>query len=356
MAEALRLAALGLNSTHPNPRVGCVIARDEKFIASGWHVAAGGPHAEIHALQAATSDVRGATAYVTLEPCSHHGRTPPCCDALIGAGIARVVIATQDPNALVNGDGVRRLESAGILVESGLMEREVEELNAGFMMRMRSRRPWIRVKLASSLDGRTALRNGQSKWISGEESRQDVQAWRARSSAILTGIGTVLADDPEMTVRIRDTVRQPLRIIVDSRWRTPPDSRILRDKSTAMVVGGMDIEIPGELAATGVRCLPLPLEKGRVDLAALMTTLASEGINEVQVEAGSKLCGALLNAGIVDEILLYQAPLLLGEGGPGLFALGTLESVQDGTHLELLESCSFGRDMRLRFRVRKTSN
>jgi len=355
MSLALRLAARGINSTHPNPRVGCVIARDHEFIASGWHVAAGGPHAEVHALQSAGSGARGATAFVNLEPCSHHGRTPPCTDALIAAGIKRVVVALQDPNTRVNGDGLRRLEAAGITVDIGLLAPEAEELNAGFLMRMRANRPWMRVKIATSLDGRTALPNGKSHWISSPESRQDVQSWRARSSAILTGVGTVLADDPEMTVRIKDAPRHPLRVIVDTRWRTPPRSRILQDRATALIAGGEGFAIPAALGDSGARCLGLPLTEGRVDLGALMHALAGEAVNEVQVEAGATLCGALLKAGLVDEVLLYQAPVLLGDGGPGPFNLGALESVQEGTHLEVLESCYLGRDARLRLRPRQVA-
>lgn len=350
MAQALELAAKGLYSAHPNPRVGCVIARDDQVVATGWHAFAGGPHAETVALQSAGAAARGASAYVTLEPCSHHGNTPPCVDALIAAGIKRVVIPLQDPNPRVDGAGRRRLEAAGVAVECGLMAAAAEELNAGFLMRMRGGRPWLRVKVALSLDGRTALRNGDSQWISGAASRADVQVWRARSSAILTGIGTVLADDPALTARVEEPPLRPLRVIVDTHWRTPPCSRILQHPSSALVAGGEDTAVPPALLATGVRCLPLPLLAGEVDLQALLHALADLEMNEVQVEAGARLCGALLQVGLVDEVLLYQAPVLLGEGGPGPFAIGVLASMQQRKQMEILHSCQLGDDLRLRLR------
>jgi len=353
MSLALELARKGLYSAHPNPRVGCVIAVDHRIVATGWHAATGGPHAEIVALKSAGAAARGATAYVTLEPCSHYGHTPPCVDALLEAGIRRVVIAMQDPNTRVNGEGRRRLQAGGVVVECGLMAEAAEELNAGFLMRMRAGRPWVRVKIAASLDGRTALQNGESHWISCEASRQDVQAWRARSSAILTGIGTVLADDPAMTARVEEPPLRPLRVIADTHWRTPPNSRILLQPSSAIVAGGKDMEIPSDLRATGVRCLPLPLLAGHVDLHALLHTLSDLEINELQVEAGARLCGALLRGGLVDEILFYQAPVLLGEGGPGPFAIGVLESMQDKTQFEMLESCRIGEDLRMRLRPKE---
>lgn len=350
MALALREAARGLFTTRPNPRVGCVIAAGSRVIATGWHEFAGGPHAEVVALERAGAAARGATAYVTLEPCSHHGRTPPCADALLNAGIARVVIATGDPHEAVNGAGRRRLEEAGIQVETGLMAEEAEDLNPGFLMRMRSGRPWVRVKLAVSLDGRTALSGGESRWISGEASRRDVQTWRARSCAILTGIGTVLADNPRLTARGDEAKLPPLRVVADTRWRTPPGSRVLADPASALIAGSRETKLPAALASTGVSCLPLPEDAGRVDLAALLEALAAEGVNEIQVEAGATLCGALLKRDLVDEILLYQAPLLLGEGGPGPFALGVLESMDRRVRLELIERCPVGEDLRLRLR------
>ena len=348
MAPALRLARRGLFTTDPNPRVGCVIAHGESVAGTGWHEKAGGPHAEIAALREAGESARGKTAYVTLEPCSYHGRTPPCADALIEAGITRVVVAAKDPNPEVNGNGLQRLRSAGLKVESGLMAAEAETLNAGFIMRMKKGRPWIRIKSAISLDGKTALYNGDSKWISSEASRLDVQRWRARSSAILTGIGTVMADDPAMDARVDQAVQQPLRVVADSRWRTPPDSRILAGPGTTLIAGDLSVPIPGALASCGAQCLRLPTSSGALDLTALMKALAEMEINEIQVEAGARRCGALFNHQLVDELLIYLAPLLLGEGGPGPFAFGPLESMTERTHLELLETSHLGDDLRIR--------
>lgn len=348
MARALRLASRGLFTSHPNPRVGCVIARQERILGEGWHEFTGGPHAEIVALKEAGSSASGGTVYVTLEPCSHHGRTPPCAEALIEAGISRVVIASGDPNPRVDGEGLEQLRQAGILVETGLMSAEAESLNAGFFKRMREGLPWVRVKAAISVDGRTALHNGDSKWISSEASRQDVQSWRARSSAILTGIGTVLADNPSMTARLDGVRKQPLRIIADSGWNTPVNSKILSNPETALIAGDLTRSIPPKLVEAGVNCLPLPASEGRVALKPLMSALADMEINEVQVEAGAVLCGALLKNRLVDELLIYQAPVLLGEGGPGPFALGPLESMDDRTHLTMLETVQIGTDLRLR--------
>lgn len=350
MATALRLARKGMFTTDPNPRVGCVIANGEKTRGLGWHLKAGGPHAEIAALRDAGEHARGGTAYVTLEPCSYHGRTPPCSAALIDAGIIRVVIAVTDPNPEVNGSGLQQLRAGGVKVETGLMSAQSEALNPGFMMRMKQRRPWVRIKSAISLDGKTALRNGASKWISGEASRHDVQRWRARSSAILTGIGTVLADDPSLDARLDEEVLQPVRVIVDSRWRTPPGSRILQGPGRSVIVGDCSVPVPGEMAASGVQCLSLPAKNDLVDLTALMNALAGMGVNELQVEAGSRLCGALLTARLVDEILIYQAPVLLGDGGPGPFAIGPLESMNERTHLTMLETSHLGDDLRIRLK------
>lgn len=348
MATALQLAVGGLYTTDPNPRVGCVIADDRAIVGRGWHERAGGPHAEIAALRDAGRPVRGLTAYVTLEPCSHHGRTPPCVDALLEAGLARVVIASLDPNPRVNGSGLDRLRAGGVRVEAGLLAGEAETLNCGFFSRMRTGRPWVRVKSAISLDGRTALPSGESKWISNAESRADVQQWRARSSAILTGIGTVLADNPRMTARLEGPVLQPLRVVADSRWRTPPDSRILEGAEPAVVAGDRRREVPAALADRGIEALPLTAVEGGIDLRELLETLAAREVNEVQVEAGGRLCGALLEGGLVDEVLIYQAPVLLGEGGPGPFRLGPLESMARRTHFNLLETARFGDNLRIR--------
>ncbi|MEE4217906.1 MAG: bifunctional diaminohydroxyphosphoribosylaminopyrimidine deaminase/5-amino-6-(5-phosphoribosylamino)uracil reductase RibD [Xanthomonadales bacterium] len=351
MALALRLAERGLYTTDPNPRVGCVIADGDRVVGQGWHERAGGAHAEIAALNDAAEPVRGMTAYVTLEPCAHHGRTPPCADALVEAGIVRVVVPTEDPHERVDGGGLQRLRGAGIRVEAGLMAPQAERLNAGFLKRTRTGRPWLRVKSAVSLDGRTALRNGESKWITGDAARRDVQRWRARSSAILTGIGTVLADNPEMTARVAGALNQPLRVIADSRWRTPPASRILAGKGTTLVAGlGKP---PQALESSAAQCLEVPAGEGGVDLGVLLDELGRREINEVQVEAGAVLCGALLQQGLVDEVLLYVAPLLLGDGGPGPFAFGPLESMANRTHFKVLETSHVGNDLRLRLQPQK---
>ena len=350
MALALQLARNGLNTTDPNPRVGCVIADGDRIVGQGWHEQAGGQHAEIAAMNDAAEPVAGMTAYVTLEPCAFHGKTPPCADALLEAGIGRVVAAIEDPHPRVDGGGLQRLRSAGVQVDCGLMAAQAEELNAGFLKRMRSGRPWVRVKSALSLDGRTGLATGESKWITGEDSRRDVQRWRARSSAILTGIGTVLADDPSMNARIGGAVKQPLRVIADSCWRTPLDSRILLDPETAWVAGGEFNDAGRKLQEADIHCLAIPGSEGSVDLGALMDAMGEAGVNEVQVEAGPVLCGALLEQELVDEILLYVAPVLLGDSPRGPFAFGPLESMAGRTHLEWLETIQTGADLRLRLK------
>ncbi len=355
MAEALRLAELGMYSTQPNPRVGCVIAREGRIVGRGYHRRAGEPHAEVLALQDAGDAAKAGTAYVTLEPCSHHGRTPPCADALIEAGIRRVVMAVEDPNTAVNGAGRQKLRDAGIGVETGLMKTGAEALNPGFLMRMRQGRPFVRIKLAASLDGRTALANGESLWISSAGSRADVQLWRARSGAILTGIGTVLADDPQMNVRLEETEFQPIRVIADRRWRTPVVSRILNSPGKVIIAGSEQQRIPAELRVAAVQLLPLTEIDGKLNLQPLLKLLADEQVNELQVEAGETLCGTLLQQNLVDEILLYQAPLILGEGGYGLFAGLNITSMQNRIELRLIESCFVGQDQRLRFRPVQTA-
>ena len=350
MANALQLARQGLKTTHPNPRVGCVISRDGQVIGCGWHKKAGEAHAEIHALREAGEKSAGGTAYVTLEPCNHSGRTPPCVDALINAKVARVVCALLDPNPEVGGAGIARLQQAGIQVQCGLMAAEAEELNAGFLSRMRKGRPFVRVKLAQSTDGHIALSNGSSQWISGPEARADVQQWRARSDAILTGVSTVLADDPSLNVRLDGHDAQPLRVIVDSHWRTPPDARLFGNDGEVVIAGlehnsGLDA-----LVKAGANCIVLPVSGGRVDLLALLTELGTREINEVQVEAGATLCGALLQQGLVDEILIYQAPVLLGGGAVSPFAAPRLDNMDDRVHLEWIDSRRIGKDMRLRLK------
>ena len=344
MAHALQLAARGLYTTTPNPRVGCVIVKDERIIGEGWHQRAGTPHAEIHALQQAGHAARGATVYLTLEPCSHHGRTPPCAEALIQAGVERVIAAMTDPNPLVAGGGIDRLTRAGIRAEVGLMENEARALNPGFISRMTRQRPWVRIKTASTLDGKTALANGQSQWITGAAARADVQKLRARACAILTGGGTVRADNPRMNVRDVDIGRQPLRVVVDSALRMPADAAIL----PALVV--CHHAEPGARAAleqAGAEVIELPGEDGRVDLGALLSLLAQRGINELHVEAGAVLNGALLAAGRVDEWVAYLAPLAVGDTAMGLFTQPPITTLADAARFKMCEVRQVGEDLRL---------
>jgi diaminohydroxyphosphoribosylaminopyrimidine deaminase/5-amino-6-(5-phosphoribosylamino)uracil reductase len=324
-------------------------------LATGWHQVCGEAHAEVHALKEAGQSARGATAYVTLEPCDHQGRTPACVDALIAAGVDRVVCATHDPNPRINGNGFVRLEKAGIRVDKGLMKEQAESLNAGFFKRMRENMPWVRVKLAQSLDGNTALADGSSQWISSEASRADVQKWRARSSAVMTGIGTVVTDDPSLNVRgsgenNTKPGRQPLRIIVDSHWRTPPGARTLGLPGGVLIAGRQDVEIPESLKETGAEFLPVKPSSGRVGLRDLMAALANREINELQVEAGAILAGALLEEQLVDEVLIYLAPLLLGLGARNAFAIGPLKDMQQRISMQWIETVGVGSDLRLRLK------
>ena len=352
MARALQLAQRGLYTTSPNPRVGCVLVRDGAVVGEGWHERAGEPHAEVHALRAAGEAAHGATAYVTLEPCSHHGRTPPCADALIAAGVARVAVAVQDPNPQVSGQGIARLHAAGIAVECGLMEAVARELNIGFFSRMTRGTPWVRSKIAMSLDGRTALSNGVSKWITGEAARQDVQHWRARSCAVLTGIGTVLADDPQLNVRNMEILRQPLRVVVDSYLHMPQAARILNGGGAVVYTATQDAEKITALEKAGARITVLPDANGRVDLNAVLRDLAANGCNELLVEAGSNLNGALLEAGLVDELVLYLAPQLLGDMARGMAQLGELTSLDQCIDLEWKDMRNVGNDLRIVARVK----
>lgn len=352
MARALRLAGRGLFTTTPNPRVGCVLVKEGRVVGEGWHIRAGEPHAEVHALRAAGEGARGATAYVTLEPCSHHGRTPPCANALIDAGVARVVASMRDPNPQVSGRGIELLTLAGIRAEIGLLEAEARELNIGFISRMTRGRPWVRLKTASSLDGKTALLNGESKWITGPAARTDVHRLRARACAVLTGVGTVLADDPTLNVRDVATARQPLRVVVDSRLRIPSAARIVRDDSAATLVAHA-VDAPARrdaLLQAGVSTLAVPGPDGRVDLAALLAELAARGINEVHAEAGATLNGALLRAGLVDEWVMYQAPLVLGHEARGLFDLPALADMAGRRGFCLTDARLLGPDLRLTLR------
>lgn len=347
MARALELAERGLFTTTPNPRVGCVIVRDGAIVGEGWHLRAGEPHAEVHALAMAGEKARGATAYVTLEPCSHHGRTPPCADALVKAGVARVVAAMEDPNPLVAGRGLARLSDAGIETLAGVQENEARELNIGFISRMTRGRPWLRLKAAATLDGKTALNNGVSQWITGDDARRDAHRWRARSCAVLTGIGTVRDDDPQLNVRAIPTERQPLRIVVDARLETPLNARIL-DGGRVLVAGAIqDDERIAALQRRGADVLILPNKGGKVDLPALMTELGRRGINEVLAESGFKLNGSLLREGCVDELILYLAPALAGDDARGLFNLPALSSLADKRELAFRDVRQIGRDLRI---------
>jgi diaminohydroxyphosphoribosylaminopyrimidine deaminase/5-amino-6-(5-phosphoribosylamino)uracil reductase len=351
MARALQLARRGLYTTDPNPRVGCVIVKDERVIGEGYHERAGAPHAEVHALQQAGQHAHGATAYITLEPCCHHGRTPPCTEALLHAGIRRVVAAMRDPNPQVASKGLEALEAKGVVVQVGLMEGQARELNPGFIERMKNGRPFVRVKLAASLDGRTALAAGESKWITGDTARTDVQRWRARSSAILTGISTVLADDPRLNVRdqtIGDIGRQPLRIVLDGYLRLPPTAQLLRLPGKTLVVAAADEDKrAGALRAAGAEIVFIPGADGKVDLAALMHHLGTREINELLVEAGATLCGALLKARLVDELVTYYAPYLLGSDSRGMFQLPPLARMDDRLALEIKDVRAVGRDWRV---------
>lgn len=344
MARALQLAARGLFTTSPNPRVGCVIVKDGQVIGEGWHQRAGTPHAEIHALSQTGAAARGATVYVTLEPCSHHGRTPPCAEALVSAGVMRVVAAMRDPNPLVAGGGIDMLTLAGIRAEVGLMEAEAHALNPGFISRMTRQRPWVRLKTAATLDGKTALANRSSQWITGEDARADVQQLRARACAILTGSGTVCADNPRMTVRGIDSGRQPLRVIVDSGLRTPTDAAIL---PALIACNHADPAARAALEAAGADVVELPGPQGRVDLAALLALLAHRGVNELHVEAGAALNGALLAAGLVDEWIAYVAPMAVGDDARGLFAMPALTGLADAARFRLADVRQIGGDLRL---------
>ncbi|WP_434513648.1 bifunctional diaminohydroxyphosphoribosylaminopyrimidine deaminase/5-amino-6-(5-phosphoribosylamino)uracil reductase RibD [Dechloromonas sp. ARDL1] len=352
MARALQLAERGLWTTSPNPRVGCLLVRDGGIVGEGWHEKAGEPHAEVHALRAAGDRARGATVYVTLEPCSHHGRTPPCTEALIAAGVSRVVAAMTDPNPLVAGKGMALLQAAGIATASGLLENEARELNIGFVSRMTRGRPWLRLKAAASLDGKTALNNGVSQWITGLEARRDGHAWRARACAVLTGIGTVRDDNPQLNVRDVATSRQPLRVVVDSKLETPPDARVLHGGPTLIAGAVEDAGRIEALRAVGADVLILSNPSGKVDLVALLAALAQHGINELHVEAGFKLNGSLLREGLVDELLLYLAPCLIGHEASGLFNLPELASLDGKHHLQIRDLRQVGEDIRLIARFR----
>jgi diaminohydroxyphosphoribosylaminopyrimidine deaminase/5-amino-6-(5-phosphoribosylamino)uracil reductase len=347
MSAALRLAGRGLFTTTPNPRVGCVIVRDGAIVGEGFHERAGEPHAEARALRAAGERAAGATVYLSLEPCSHYGRTPPCVDALIAARVRRVVAAMQDPNPRIAGAGFARLRAAGVEVESGLLEDEARELNIGFVARMTRGRPWVRLKVAASLDGKTALGNGRSQWITGEAARADGHHWRARACAVLTGIGTVKDDDPQLTVRAVETSRQPLKVLVDSRLEATLDARVFAGGNAlvAAAIGNRDrIE---RLRERGVEVVLLPNASGKVELTELMHELARRELNEIHVEAGFKLNGSLVAAGVVDELVVYLAPSVIGESGRGMFDLPEIADLAGRRRLALRDVQRIGEDLRL---------
>lgn len=347
MTAALALAARGLYTTTPNPHVGCVLVNNGVVVGEGWHVRAGEPHAEVVALRAAGERARGATAYVTLEPCHHHGRTPPCDEALIAAGVKRVVAAMQDPDPRTAGQGLARLSAAGIETICGLRAAEAAEINIGFTSRVTRGRPWVRLKIAASLDGRTALANGQSQWITGAAARRDGHAWRARACAVLTGIGTVKDDDPQLNVREVETTRQPLRVIVDSRLETPPTAKILAGGGTLIFCARDDAAKSRPLRERGAEIVVLPNASGKVELPALLQELGRRGINELHVEAGHKLNGSLIREGCVDELLLYLAPCLLGDAAQGMAALGELAALDARQKLMINETRMIDGDLRL---------
>ena len=340
MRRALALAERGLYTTTPNPRVGCVITQGERIVGEGWHEKAGEPHAEVIALRAAGGSARGAAVYLSLEPCNHHGRTPPCAEALIAAGVARVIAAMRDPNPEAARGG-ERLAAAGIGFEHGLMEDEARELNVGFVSRVTRNRPWVRMKIAATLDGRTALADGRSQWITGPEARRDGHLWRARACAILTGIGTVKADDPRLTVREVETPRQPLRVIVDSRLEIPGNARILQGEKVLIFSGR------GGTAPQNAELVVLPNAQGKVELAKMLEELARRGVNELHVEAGFRLNGSLAREGCVDEFLIYLNPGFLGDSAQGMLELPGVKSLEERLRLRLVSLERFGQDLRL---------
>lgn len=381
MAEAIRLAARGLYTTHPNPRVGCVLVKEGQIVGRGWHQVAGQGHAEVNALRQAGERARGATAYVSLEPCSHQGKTPPCANALIEAGVARVISAMQDPNPLVSGRGEQTLRDAGINAASGLMQADAEALNPGFIKRMTRQLPWVTVKSAMSVDGRTAMANGESQWITGPAARADVQRLRARSEAIITGVGTVLADDPSLTVRPSlwpqpqsgdDECNgwswpqsfeplQPIRVVLDSALRTPPQAQILKQAGATLIVCSQwQDERARALQEAGAEVVALPDQRAdqsadesgvqRVDLQAVLALLAQREVNEVLVEAGSEVAGSFVQQGLADQWVCYMAPMLMGQSARPVLGLHGINSMSQAQPLQWLETRQIGPDLRLTFR------
>jgi len=352
MNRALQLAERGLFTTDPNPRVGCVLVKNNEVVGEGWHQRAGEAHAEINALRAAgllaKNGAKGATAYITLEPCCHHGRTPPCSDALIAAGVSRVVVAMEDPNPQVAGQGLAQLQKTGIETRSGVLQRQAETLNPGFVKRMYTGRSWVRGKMAMSLDGRIAMASGESQWITGEHARHDVHRLRARSAAIVTGIGTVLADDPSLTVRLDDDVEQPLRVVLDSHLQMPLTAKMLSlPGRTRVLTISTDKQKIAALRDAGADVEIVASHKGRLDLSAVLDCLARHEINEVLVEAGATLSGAFLQAGLFDELVVYMAPLLMGSDARGLLNLPGVEKMSQAIQLEITDMRAVGNDWRM---------
>ncbi len=367
MSRALQLAARGLYTTHPNPRVGCVIVQGERIVGEGWHQIAGQGHAEVNALRMAGEAARGATVYVTLEPCAHHGRTPPCAEGLVHAGVRRVIGAMQDPNPKVSGGGYGRLRAAGIETVSGLLSQQAEDLNPGFLKRMRNGTPWVRVKSGISQDARTAMASGESQWITSAPARADVQRWRARSEAIITGVETVLADDPALTVRLDAWPQgeaspwgwpagfapmQPLRVVLDTHLRTPVTARILREPGNTVIVHGKtNAEREAALMAVGARLLTLPEDQGRIALRPLLEWLAQQEVNEVLVEAGPTVAGNFISAGLADEWVVYQAPCLLGSEARPALQLPGMSTMAQKVSLHLMDVRQIGPDLRMIYRL-----
>jgi len=359
MTRALELARLGIYSTPPNPAVGCVLVRDGRIVGEGHHRRTGDPHAEVHALEAAGEAARGATAYVNLEPCSHFGRTPPCTQALLAAGVARVVCSLRDPNPRVAGGGLEELARAGVAVESGLLASDAAELNRGFLRRMSSGRPWVTLKVGASLDGRTALASGASRWITGEAARADVQRLRARAAAVVTGIGTVLTDDPELTVRdpgLELLGRRPLRVVLDSRLRIPVTARVLDESAPAIVFTTQAAPDASAFGERRIRIETLPGRDGRIDLAALLDRLGALECNEILVEAGPELAGAFLEDRRVDEFVLYVTPCVLGDTARPMFRLPPLERMTDRYDFRIHDADRIGDDLRMVFRPQRAEH
>jgi len=351
MSRALALVERGRDTSTPNPSVGCVIVKDGRILGEGWHERAGEAHAEVRALESMRESAEGATAYLTLEPCSHQGRTPPCADALVAAKLARVVSSLEDPNPQVRGRGIARLREAGIRADVGLMAAQAEEAHRGFLTRMRKGRPWMRIKAAASLDGGIALANGLSRWITSEAARRDVHRLRARSCAMLTGIGTVRHDDPELTVRMVECSRQPKRVLIDHRLEVPLSAKILQGEPPLIVTVSDDAERRAALEGRGAEVVRVPGDGRKADLVALAQLLGSRGFNEVTVETGGKLMGSLVRSGVVDELVLYLAPMLLGDAAQGLFAMGELLRLDEAPRVRIADVRNVGEDVRITARM-----